>query len=818
MAKIIVKRKAELVKVFELDPARSHFTLGSNRDNDLVLADNSVATRHLKIECADGNYYLEKGQTEVEMIINGRPLMKRMQMVQGDEIAIGDLRLLFISHTTEPVPVGGDDMEVIDEHYLDKKFVSKPFAANSHDEVIIGSEPAVSEDLSDEASEGASDFYELEDFSDEATPSQPVAEPPTRPPGDVLKGHHLLAIYGPYMGKKFPLKATDTRIGRDNSLNDIVIRVNEKGALDPSISRRHATISCRDGRFVISDKRSKTRSYVNQVKLNPDDELPIEEGDEIEIVSDQKSTIFRFSSTAESDLAAPRKAGVWWIRNALRAGTLLYVLFGVAALGMLGFSCVNRMTANKKPAELKFVEEAWFQDKSPASSPAMDERSGLAVGDLNGDNKVDVIFTDRNHNLLALDGVTKKTIWINEQIGVQSNIPLVLADLNGNQMLDVLVVGRDSRLRGLDGVNGAEMWLSPILGEEISGAPVAADFNGDGLKDVVVCTKSGRIHFGTAYVNEMDWKSVESNVNLNAAPSAADCNGDGASEIYIGSEDGKLIICEGRAIVKTLDLREEMSKATGAPVSRFEIQAPPLAADLNGNNVLDLVIGSTDGAYLALEGGSYSRLWHEQLGDGGGSFGGSPAAGVFDGDKIEDVALTAGHLVKIIKGSADAQNRKQAAWQKDFGLANIAAPLAVTDFDRDGIHDVVVALSNGKIAVMSGFDGKPLAEIANAENPAISAPVIADAGNDGSIDILFVRKDNSVYRIQTNSTIDKNSVIWGQAYGNERNSGRYEFVRPQSMLIDVTLSVTTFLFLGVFTITSLAKKKRERVIKANQRT
>lgn len=822
MAKLIVKRKANLVQVFELEPSRSQFTVGSHPDNDLVLSEKPISTRHLKIDFTNGNYYLETIPENVETFLNGRPLMKRVQIVQGDEIAIGDLRFLFVSHDSESVSLNsGEEMEVIDEHYLDKKFVTSVFSAVSRGEAAPNSEASVKTDVSEPQPESADDFFEVDDFEkipDEPPTPQAAGDAPAAAKSVNGKTYQLTAIYGPYLGKKFPLKDGDTRIGRDNSLNDIVIRLNDKGALDPSISRRHVTISCKNGRFYVSDKRSKTRTYVNQLKLNPTDEIPIDEGDEIEIVSDQKSTIFRFSSAANTDFSPPRKAGVWWIRNALRLGTVLSILFGAILVSAIGLSCMNRLTASKKPDELKFIEEAWFQQSREAAALNPELRTSLALGDLNGDGKTDVIFSDSKHSLIALDGVTKKTIWMNEQIGVHGAIPIVLADLNSNGILDVLVAGRDSRLRALDGVNGAEMWLSPILGEAISGAPVAADLNGDGLKDIVAATATGKIHFGWAYVNEMDWKSVDSGMTIRCAPTAVDFNGDGVSEVLIGSDEGKLLIIDSSGrISKIMDIKEELSKASGESINRLEIHNPPAVADLNGNGILDIVVSANDW-YLTLEGGSFSPLWYERLDAQPADPNRSAAvSGKFDADDLEDAALASQNIVKVLRGSADAQNRKLPAWQKDFGLDAIAAPIALADFNKDGVHDLVVTFNSGKAAIVNGVDGTILGETNSASKPAISSALIADVGGDGYLDILFIRKDHNLYKIQTNSSIDKNSVIWGQAFSNERNSCRYEFVRPQSWLYDVTITVSSVLFLSIFGVTTIARKKREQLIKSNQR-
>lgn len=128
---------------------------------------------------------------------------------------------------------------------------------------------------------------------------------------------YLLAIYGPYRGEQYALDKEEIRIGRSQELNDIVIQKTKNGCMDSSISRLHAIINNKEGRFYINDKQSKTGTYVNQYKLDSEEEIELIENDEIEIVSNCKSTIFRFVSCNHLDFSFPKKAGVWWIRMPL---------------------------------------------------------------------------------------------------------------------------------------------------------------------------------------------------------------------------------------------------------------------------------------------------------------------------------------------------------------------------------------------------------------------------------------------------------------------------------------------------------------------
>jgi len=555
----------------------------------------------------NGCCYLETLDSNYETNLNGRTLLNHVQIVNGDNIGIGEHDLLFENAIRNTLDLHTEDLKVIgaDE-------IPDPINFNPSDSFNINE--TTPSDLTHATSVDSEEFYKIEDFPEKTfteelnTNTQEITASVLTPQFPQTKSLYLLAIYGPYIGKKFALNSQDTKIGRDLTLNDIVIRNNDKDVLDPSISRRHATISKKNGNYSISDKRSKTRTYVNQVKLSPADEIPIHENDEIEIVNNQKSTIFRVLAEGIFNPSRPKKAGLWWVRNKFRFGVYLSFFFALTMFGALGLSCKIRNAASDTPDELKFFEETWYQNKpSQGNSP---EQSSLALADLTDDGKVDLIFTNQLGELIALNGVTKKIIWHKKEFFVQKSIPIVLADLNLNSLKDVLVVGQDSRLHAFDGSIGAEIWLSPILGGFISGPPIVEDFNDDGLKDVMICSKSGQIHLGYGDIFDLKWKTIETALTINSAPSVADSDGDGTLEIIVGTEEGRIIIVNGSSgvVSKIFDFNEEVSKATGNDLTENNIKSPIIIGDLNKNGGLDLLITSATGNYIAFEGSGLNRI------------------------------------------------------------------------------------------------------------------------------------------------------------------------------------------------------------------
>lgn len=780
---------------FPLDGSKSVYTVGSAADNDFVISDKKVSPKHLRIEQFTGSYYIAALDSTVSTRLNGRPLFKRVQIVDGDDISIGDHNLIFDSGATNKITdidVEDNDLEIIGEDDLPDPVDLPPQPST------LNLEEASTENISTPSATSSDEFYEVEEFPTETLTDELTGSALT-PQYPLAKSLCLLAIYGPYIGKKFALNDGDTKIGRELTLNDIVIRHNERGDLDASISRRHATISKKNGNYYITDKRSKTRTYVNQIKLEPTDEILIREKDEIEIVSDQKSTIFRVLSEGANNSAPPKKAGVWWTRNNLRSRAVLTVLFGLLTFTALGLSCSIRMVINATPAELKFYEETWFQNKPGQYAPL--QHASLALADLTGDATVDLAFINPSGHLIGLDGTTKERIWQKDNFVARHDIDIVLADLNINGLKDVIVVGQDSRLHAFDGISGAEIWLSPILSGTISGAPVVDDLNDDGLQDVLICSQTGQVHLGYNNIYELNWTTIETALTIISVPSTIDYNGDGSREILVGTEEGKIVIINGKSgiVSRIFDIQQEISKATGDDTGH-SIRYPVAAGDLNNNGSIDLLIGTETGHFLAVEGSALSPLWHESLfvdSDFTNDYL-SPAIGRLDEDDVFDAVLVSNQSIKILECPGDNAESAQTIWQYDIESADyFATPATLADFNKDKLNDVIIGGADGNIYIFDGRSGEIITQIYDHENPVVSPILAADLGNDGYLDLMCIRQDGNIYKIQSNSPIPENSIVWGQVYDNEAHNGIYKFELPSSAKYDILMATFGGLFLAV---------------------
>ncbi|MEZ4721469.1 MAG: T9SS type A sorting domain-containing protein [Flavobacteriales bacterium] len=147
--------------------------------------------------------------------------------------------------------------------------------------------------------------------------------------------------------------------------------------------------------------------------------------------------------------------------------------------------------------------------------------------------------------------------------------------------------------------------------------PVYFDANGDGLLDLLVATDfyrspttntKSRIHYfrnyGTAanpsFIHENGDYADLSSLHLNAAsPTLGDLDGDGDFDMIIGVADGSLHYFENipNGSVANFSLVE----ANYMGINSIGQNASPELADLNGDGLLDLIVGERSGTILYFE-------------------------------------------------------------------------------------------------------------------------------------------------------------------------------------------------------------------------
>jgi len=112
------------------------------------------------------------------------------------------------------------------------------------------------------------------------------------------------------------------------------------------------------------------------------------------------------------------------------------------------------------------------------------------VADINADSVLDVIVGSKNYKVYAVS-VVGEILWVSDVFGVPTNI--VLGDMDGDNSLDVVVVDDYGYIYIFDDEDGDLIWSCFVV-SSISVCPAVGDIDGDGLNELVVATDNGYVY------------------------------------------------------------------------------------------------------------------------------------------------------------------------------------------------------------------------------------------------------------------------------------------------------------------------------------
>src|SRR5262245_23843961 len=109
-ARLVIVRGQGSPHSLELDPAEpaSH---GRSRDSDLVLHDEHASLHHAQVLCQDGRWFIRDRDTRNGTRVNGVRVAGEVELPDGCEIAIADMRLRFVVLSRDPEAAPGDTAE-----------------------------------------------------------------------------------------------------------------------------------------------------------------------------------------------------------------------------------------------------------------------------------------------------------------------------------------------------------------------------------------------------------------------------------------------------------------------------------------------------------------------------------------------------------------------------------------------------------------------------------------------------------------------------------------------------------------------------------
>ena len=450
--------------------------------------------------------------------------------------------------------------------------------------------------------------------------------------------------------------------------------------------------------------------------------------------------------------------------------------------------------------------------------------SSARTTDLNSDGTPDIVIgsggKEEVHSdsaVIALDGVTGKLLWSipgsNQYVG-----SAVFMDINNDKIPDVFIGGRWAQLIAINGVDGKTIWTFFPERTKTDGSDggwynfttpqFIPDQDNDGIEDIIIA-------------NGGDAKAVPGDPNrpagrilvLSSKTGKILANG----KVPDGKEIYMSVVCERKTDKEVMvlfgtggeTLAGHLFKTTLHDIMQGNISnakvlassytkgfvSSPVLADINNDNVNDIIDNTVDGRMLAIDGVTDSILW--QVSFPGTEAYTMPTVGLFNEDSIPDVygnfAIgTFPVLNYSIRFMVNGKNGKIE--YRDTIPAFQYASAVTADINGDGYDEVIINQSvlkrkqfeNVFYSSLYAFDFKnhknfSVGDSLPATNLA-STPWIGDLDNDKKFDIIYttVKYDNAAFDLQkpvglfirrysTDIKIKKTSG-WGAFMGSDYNS------------------------------------------------
>jgi len=737
MPKLVIKSKAEVIKEYII--GKNKITIGTSKENNIVLDDESVSEEHCIINQSEGKFFVEDLNTAFGTSVNGRSISKQ-EINLGDEVIIGN-------HSV----------------------VMKPYGKEK--------------DTKEKSAMGA---------------GQPEA--------------YLLGIQGKMYGRKYELTPAETKIGRSKDFNDIWI----PKEIDKSVSRRHTTIKFADGKYILTDRRSRNRTFVNQLQVNETDEIEIKDSDEILI----GKSIFRFIIGQKENYSLPKKAGIFWVRFMPKLMKIFAVIILLLSLFMGNQSMTGLSTINSKPVEIYLDDLGWNPEgfsrswKGYLSEEVLDIIPSPAIGDINADNIPEVVVGDAMGRVYAWSGLDGALIWKSE-IGQSMVTSPVLADVNNDKVLDVIIGSDNSRLYILDGLSGQMLYKSDFIGGKIlfASSPLVEDLDGDGFKDIVVVTDDKVICFiYSPIIGSQKPYYFNTPENILSSPVFLQSE-DGPDQVAVATNGGKIYLFdvlnpENKQVV---NVTQKINMLKGINLILNEISSVPAVADLDGDGTQDMVFAT--GAYyvVALNTRNKSLFWAYKISPFSTLSApvryASPAITDLNMDGIPDVIIGwANGKVMALNGVSG-----EIIWEYNAGSSNrIISSVSLADFDKDGIMDPVVTGEDGSVFVLNGSEyaeERVLSNKNNVRNPITSTPALGDINSDGYMEVVLTSVNNKINVFTTPTRVFKNEIFWSSFRRDSKNSGM-QFHVDKSFKFQIFIGIGLFLILATLIKAKLSKIKK----------
>ena len=409
--------------------------------------------------------------------------------------------------------------------------------------------------------------------------------------------------------------------------------------------------------------------------------------------------------------------------------------------------------------------------------------ASVAIADLNGDGKPDIAVTNLHSNTVSVLLNTTAPGATAPSFAAQHTFPtgnypasVAIADLNGDGKPDLVVANARSNTVSVLLNTTAPGAATPSFAAQHTFAtgsgPLSVaigDFNGDGKPDIAVTnlisnTVSVLLNTTSPGATTPSFAAQQTfTVGNPASVVIGDLNGDGKPDLVVANNS-----VSGTVSVLLNTTAPGTTTASFATQQTFSVGSHPAASvaigDLDGDGKPDLVVaneGSNTVSVLlnttAPGANTPSFAAQQTFATGSGPF--SVAIGDLNGDGKPDLAVTNSYsnTVSVLLNTTPCVTAFGVSAKTDFAVDYDPVSVAIGDLNGDGKPDLVVANYNSvSVLFNTTTSGSTTPSFASSQDFSTGSDsisvAIADLNGDGKPDLVVANEGSNTVSVLLNTT------------------------------------------------------------------